>query len=352
MQKVRAVIHLKSIRENAKAFVKLTGKKVCAVVKANAYGHGAEEVVCALSGVVDCFAVSLIEEGLALKTAALDKEILVLTPPTDEEQILALIRGNLVGSIGSLHTANAFVGVCEKYRLQARVHLKINTGMNRYGMDIPTLGKVCKLLRRAGVRVEGIYSHLYSPRSAEGQRLLFLRACEACRRYYPNAIRHLSATYGCLKGEEFALDMVRVGIGLYGYLPDGLTATETARAQELHLQKGMTVYALNVENRVYRFGGGGYGTPSLPLQKGDCLTLLRVGYGDGFLRKRENGTKGEEHNVNNLCMDVCIRKGKGKRGDWVCLLKDAEAIAKQTGTIAYEVLCAATIRAEFVYEYD
>ena len=74
-----------SIRRNAETFRSLTGKPLCAVVKANAYGHGAEEVVNALSGVADCFAVALIEEGKAIQTAACGKDILVLTPPTDED---------------------------------------------------------------------------------------------------------------------------------------------------------------------------------------------------------------------------------------------------------------------------
>ena len=57
-------------------------------------------------------------------------------------------------------------------------------------------------------------------------------------------------------------------------------------------------------------------------------------------------------NINALCMDVCFQKGKKRVGGWVCVLDDAEWAAKQTGSIAYEILCAATMRAEFVYEYD
>ncbi|MBQ2702031.1 MAG: alanine racemase, partial [Clostridia bacterium] len=79
MQKVRAKIHLRSIRSNAESFRKLSGTKLCAVVKANAYGHGAEEVVNALNGIADSFAVALIEEGIGIRVAAAGKEILVFT---------------------------------------------------------------------------------------------------------------------------------------------------------------------------------------------------------------------------------------------------------------------------------
>ena len=345
MQKVQARIHLKSIRENAMAFAKTTGVKLCAVVKANAYGHGAEEVALSLSGVADCFAVALIEEGLALRGAALGKDILVFTPPTDEAQAYSLVSGGLVGSVGDLPTAKLFLRVCEKYRLQARVHLKVNTGMNRYGMHVSTLGKVCKLLRNSSVKVEGVYSHLYAPSCAETQRQRFLRAQAVCRRYYSSLTYHLSATYGALLGKEYAFDMVRVGIGLYGYLPDGCQGLE----KTLDLQKGMTVYALAMKNRVYHGGGTGYGD-GVSVVFGEPFSLLRIGYADGVLRKEQNGMTGE--NVNTLCMDVCFQRGTKKAGDWVCVLEDAERAAKERGTIAFEVLCAATMRAEFVYEYD
>ena len=229
MQKVRANIHLKSIRQNAAAFKKRAGVKLCAVVKANAYGHGAEEVALALGGVADCFAVALVEEGLALRGAALQKDILVFTPPTDAMQAFAIVSGGLVGSVDSLRAAKLFLRVCEKYRLQARVHLKVNTGMNRYGMEVSTLGKVCKLLKNSCVKVEGVYSHLYSPSSAEEQRKRFLRAQSVCLRYYTDLIYHLSATFGALLGKDYAFDMVRVGIGLYGYLPQNAEVDESVK---------------------------------------------------------------------------------------------------------------------------
>ena len=327
------------------AFKQRAGVKLCAVVKANAYGHGAQEVALALSGVADCFAVALVEEGIALRGAALGKDVLIFTPPTEESQAYAIVSGGLVGSVGDLQTAKLFLRVCEKYRLQARVHLKVNTGMNRYGMDISTLGKVCKLLKNSSVKVEGVYSHLYASSCVEEQRIRFLQAKAVCLRYYTDLIYHLGATYGALLGKEYAFDMVRVGIGLYGYLPEGCNRL----ASGIVLRKGMTVYAQVLRNRVYKGGGVGYGDKTT-LAIGESVSLLRLGYADCFLRRQQHGMLGE--NVNALCMDVCFQKGKKKVGEYVCVLRDAEWTARQTGTIAYEVLCAATRRAEFVYEYD
>ena len=90
MQKVRAEINLQHIRHNAEAFSRLTKTKLCAVVKANAYGHGAEAVTAALCGIADSFVVALIEEGLAIRVAACGKDILVLTPPTAEDEVYTL----------------------------------------------------------------------------------------------------------------------------------------------------------------------------------------------------------------------------------------------------------------------
>ncbi len=342
MQKVLAKIDLNALVQNARLFKARGGTRLCAVVKANAYGHGGEEVTAALSGVADCFAVALIEEGLSLRTAACGKDILVLTPPTDDEEAYRLAADGLIASIPDLEAARRFVGVCRARRLVGRVHLKINTGMNRYGMEIEELDETCRLLKNSPwALVEGIYSHLYTCDKgiSQEQRERFLAGVKRTREDFPDCIAHLSATYGALLGEGFSFDMVRVGLGLYGYAP-----VET----DLPLKRVMSVWAKATATRSYEYGGAGYGERSLP--KGTPLTLLRAGYADGFLRNKENGTAGCERNVNNLCMDGCIRIGRGRVGEYEPLLLDAEEIARATGTIPYEVLCAATRRAEFIYE--
>lgn len=353
MQKVKAKISLRNIRFNAERFSALTGKRLCAVVKANAYGHGAEDVTAALNGVADCFAVALIEEALAIRVAACGREILVLTPPTTEEEGYTLAANGFTACVDSLKTARLLLQTCAKYRLPLRVHLKVNTGMNRYGMNAQALGKTCKLLQRDPyLFVEGVYSHLCECNRlrAEEQRQLFLRLVAVCKRYFPSVIAHLGATYGAMLGEKFTFDMVRIGLGLYGYLPcqaSALTGVDEATVSALQLKKCMAVYAKTVTRRRFIFGGVGYGAE---LEKGslESLSVCRVGYADGFLRRQDNGMQGGADNAGTLCMDACIRKGKCR--GWIPILTDADEIAQQTGTIAYEVLCAATRRAEFIYE--
>lgn len=352
MRKVIAKISLTNIKRNAEAFAAYTGKKLCAVVKADGYGHGAEEVVNALTGVADFFAVSLLEEAIAIRTAACGKDILIFTPPLCEEDVTQAAENGFVITVPDLWTAKLVARVCEKRKLTARVHLKVNTGMNRYGMNGSMLGKTCTFLKKnRRVFVEGLYSHLYeySLTSAIKQKDLFVRFREIFKRYHPNGICHLSATYGSLLGKEFSFDMTRVGIGLYGYFPDGAKDVPDGALRALPLQKAMRVETLVSANRTYSFGGAGYGKAKR-VEKGAKLCVCRFGYADGFLRKRENGVDGAFKSANNLCMDASIRISSLRRGKKVDILTDAAKTAKETNTISYEVLCAATRRAERIYE--
>lgn len=349
MQKMKAVIHLKSICDNAKQF-RSKARRLCAVVKANAYGHGAEEVTYALQGIVDCFAVALIEEAIAIRAAACGKGILVFTPPLTEEDAEAIIKNGFIGTISDLRSARLLMETAARLGKSVKAHIKVNTGMNRYGIMPIWVGRICAYLQeQQHVLITGIYSHLYTTdrEIANVQRKRFCRAIRICKTYYPDVIAHLGGTYAAMLGEKFCFDMVRVGIGLYGYLP-----TENAGNDSLFdLKKGMTVYAVTTAQRKYHYGGCGYGIV------GDCpqgvsLSVDRFGYADGFLRRKENGVIGAETHANNLCMDACIRRANNKVGQWRMILSDADCIARQTGTISYEVLCAATRRAELIYEYD
>ncbi len=340
-----------SIRRNAEKFSALTGTRLCAVVKANAYGHGAEEVAAALSDVADCFAVALWEEGLAIRAAAQGKDVLVLTPPLCEEDVYAIASAGLIASVPDLYTARLCAEICRKYRVSLRVHIKVNTGMNRYGCDIFSLGKLCKYLQETPcVQVIGIYSHLYTCTEEISflQRERFVKMRAVCKRYFPSVAAHLGATYGALLGKEFAFDMLRVGLGLYGYLPDGLQGRAKEVGTALRLEKGMSIFTQTAAERKYSYGGAGYGLADTEgLKK---ISVRRFGYADGFLRRKENGIA-EKKRIQPLCMDACICKG-GRRGVWTPVLIDADEIAKATDTISYEVLCAATRRAEFIYDYE
>jgi alanine racemase len=188
--------------------------------------------------------------------------------------------------------------------------------------------------------------------SALEQRELFLRQQRVCKSYFPNLCCHLSATSGSLYGEDFAFDMTRVGLGLYGYLPPKLEEEARKVGETLDLKKAMRIYGKVLFSRRVSFGGLGYGNSldEEKLKKKEKVSLLRFGYADGFLRTKRNGVEGYAKNANNLCMDASIQWGEKKRGKQVPLMLNADQTAEIAGTISYEVLCAATRRAEFIYE--
>lgn len=354
MQKVIAEINLKNIRENAKIF-KSPACKLCAVVKADAYGHGAERVTCALSDIADMFAVALLEEGIAISTAACGRQILVLTPPKSVEEAEEMIAYGLLPTVDGLVTARLVLEAANNLKSHAFVHLKVNTGMNRYGMNASMLGRVCRYLQGTHVLVEGLYSHLYthSKEICEVQRERFDRAREICKRYYPNVCFHLSATHGALLGEAYAYDMIRVGLGLYGYLPVEKSESEKQRLYSRlpALKKAMTVTAVATHSKRYTFGGVGYGERPTDGKTGEYLTVYRYGYADGFPRAADKNLPIGTFESTALCMDVRIAEGRHVRGKPIKILTDAEENARRQGTSVYEVLCSVTRRAERIYAY-
>ncbi len=346
MRKIIAEICLQTIQNNAKAFAKRTGKPVCAVVKADGYGHGAVETVNVLQNTVDAFAVSLLDEARMIRTSACGKEILILTPPIQKEDAFQAIVNGFCMTVDTFRTARLVAETATALQRPAKVHLKVNTGMNRYGMSVQTLGKTCAYLRQnPWIKVAGVYSHFYGNtlESLERQYALFQRQKSVCKRYYPEVKAHISATYGALMGKRFAEDTVRIGLGLYGYIPQGNELPQGGLG--LEIKPAMRVYAQVTANRTYQSGGAGYGTPSKTPKSGERIYVLRYGYADGFLRGAEGG-------LNTLCMDACVRAGEKKVGEYVSVMENADHTAKAWGTISYEVLCAMNRRAERIYTYD
>lgn len=308
-----------------------------AVVKDNAYGHGAIAVALTLEDEVFAFAVATVEEGVALRVGGVRKDILVLTPPLCEEEVVRCAGYQLVVTVSSIAILRMTARAVEKYHLSLRAHFAINTGMNRFGLRPDRVRTACREALSTGILFEGVYSHLYAAEEKserERQRLIFTDASERVREFFPTVQRHLSATGGILSGEEYRFDAVRCGIGLYGYLP---RAFEGA----VSLKRAMRVYTHAVQSHV-AFGGG-MGYMSAKRQYGSVKTL-RFGYGDGLLRAQSFLSHG------NLCMDAHIRDGRAKAGQRVRLLTDLQAYAEEMNTIIYEVLCMITKRAEIIYE--
>lgn len=361
MQKTVAEISLRTIEENALFFKRRTGVKLCAVVKDDAYGHGAAEVATALDGVADCFAVANADEAAALR-AVTQKDVLVLTPPATEEEAKEIVLRGCILSVNNPYSAcvaKAAGAFAQSLGVgKARVHIKANTGMNRYGCCGAAFTRVCGILQNSNdVSVEGVFSHLSCAEDiafARRQKEEFNLLCGVAERYFPRLTRHLSATSGACLSKDFYFDMVRIGIGLYGYPPIAITKSNAKnddaclaeKADFSTVKPAMKVYARVVQDRTCRFGRLGYGYKTATA--GEKTHVINAGYGNGFFRREQNGMSGGK-NASVPCMDATIRYGYLPRGKRVCIMENAAEAARAAGTIAYEVLCMAGERAERVY---
>ena len=333
MQQTRAVVRLDAVRSNAQLFRAAAGTKLCAVVKADAYGHGAAEVARALRMQADCFAVALVEEGAQLRHAGIGGEILVLCPPLTEEEALRAAYHGLTVTVSDRQDVALLARACARFGVRLRCHLKVNTGMNRFGFDEEPLAAALASRWPRGLRVEGIYSHFYRPEdraATEAQFALFLRMAERAQQRFGRLCRHIAATGGVLAGPRYALDMVRVGLGLYGYAPAGFSVPA--------LRPALRVYASVAAARTAFSGGAGYGSYA---PRPGPLSVVRAGYADGFFRV---GT-----GRNALCMDAFVAERAAQKYEDVCVFSDADAYALGHGTVSYEVLVRVCGRA--VKEY-
>ena len=331
MQSTLAVVSLGAVRANIRAVRKCTEKPVIAVVKDDAYGHGALQIAHAVQDMVCAFAVSTVDEGAQLVHGGVSRDVLVLTPPLSAEEAR---RGAALGLVLTL-SSFPVLRILARAGRGVRVHIAVNTGMNRYGFSPFETAEACREAVRAHIAAEGIFSHLYEPsdvRARLAQEKAFAFACLQAKRLYPKLFCHLAATGGVAWGGE-TFDAVRIGLALYGYAPEDAPL-------RLRVRPAMKIYA-PVAQSGSPFGGGvGYAAAA---KRYAALHTLRVGYGDGFFRAGGLGAEGK------LCMDACVREGELAFGKRVCILSDAEAYAREHGTTAYEVLVNAGRRAEKRY---
>lgn len=324
MQKTLSVIDLRAIRANAmKVRALLKDRFFYAVVKADAYGHGAEEVARSIEDIADGFCVAIVDEGVSLRVAGIVKPVLVFTPPLDKSDADRARFYNLEVTVNSVETARLLTGGGH------RVHIKVNTGMNRSGCDLKGLEGVLENVDKEGL--VGIYSHLYAPaddRASRRQLELFKQAELLAKARNPHIFGHLSASGGILRGGEYLLDGARAGILLYGYAPDGFKVNSFFPA--------LKVYARRTQITNFIGGGVGYNFADKNYKK---LGVYRLGYADGFLRGVPLGIK-------TLCMDAFISEDNESLK---CVLSNADDYARRTGTISYEVLTSVTKRSERVY---
>lgn len=384
-------LNVDNLKNNIKIIKKhANGKKICAMVKANAYGHGTKWAVLNLKNYVDFFGVANAFEAESVRQYAQKTKILVCGKVLSHS-IAKLIENNISLTAFSQKSLLEIILVCKKQNLKANVHIKLNTGMNRLG--IKTKSEFLKMLNiihknNRFINLEGVYSHLFNAQNsglANTQYLKFLqmlnciniynkkvlfqektkhvitkhiknRRCRLLNKYstgankneqiknafdFKNLFIHLENSSGLFCGTDYlnVCNMARVGIALYGLeiKSVGLKPVLSLNSCIEQIQK------VKFEDYI------GYG--KVVADHNGKVAVVPIGYADGILRAYKGFyvlINNKNCKILNVCMDsiiVDVSNINAKVGDKVCIISsnlkninNANQIAKHLNTISYEVL--------------
>ncbi len=360
----KAIVHLDAIAHNVAQLRKRIGsdREVMAVVKADGYGHGAVEVsLSALKSGANCLGVAVPEEGEELRRAGLDVPITVLGLIQPEEAYKVIDFG-LEQTICSLEVAEVLNQTASNKGTVVDVHIKIDTGMGRVGVQpIDTLAFVRRVGRLKNLNVKGIFSHFscadeVDKTFANKQVEIFdgvVREIEASGIRIPK--RHMANSAAILDLPETYYDLVRPGIMIYGLYPSAEVS------HSIELKPAMTFMTrVTFVKRVPSGSSVSYGR-TFVTEKETLVATLPVGYADGYSRllsgRGEVLIKGYRAPlIGRICMDMCMIDVSGVKnvqpGDEVILFGEGlpvDEVAEKLGTINYEVVCAIGKRVPRVY---
>jgi alanine racemase len=361
-----AEIDLNRLTENYRAIERAVGRAgIMPILKANAYGHGLVEIAHHLVGLgAACLGVAFLEEGMLLRESGVTAPILVLGGILGN-QVPLFLKHDLSLTASSVEKLVQINEVAQAMGTRAKVHLKIDTGMERIGVHYYSAHTLLETaLGCEHCLVEGIYSHFANADSAS----LFsaveqLKRFEQVLAFYekrglPAPTRHMANSGAILQLPESHLDMVRPGILLFGVYPSA-GVSRTIPVQPVLAWKSRVVYFKVVQ-------------PGHPVSYGSTwqsdhmvrVVTVPVGYGDGYFRRMSGKAhviiRGRKYPVvGRICMDqlmVNIEWESAYNDDEVILIGDAgghaihcEDLAEWAGTIPYEVLTNINTRVPRVY---
>lgn len=340
-----------NIRENIKKIIDCYNnyKYYIGVVKADNYGHdGIESVKAVIDGGCNYLAVATLDEALKIRKTIKDIPILCLGV-VPAEHIDLCIKNDVTITINSLEYLNELM--IYNFNIK-RVHIKINTGMNRLGIsNANELHKVFEILKNKSIFIEGIYTHLYNAHNKDtyvNQMGKFKEMLESIDMSNINII-HMSASDGIVNYDKpDFVNGCRIGIMMYGF----------TKNKKLSLQSTFSLHSeiiqINTLNKGDMVGYNGIYRASSK----EYIAVVPIGYADGIIRKNTgryvyiNNKKYKI--VGNICMDMLFIKvdDKVKIHDKVVLLKNIghiEEVAKYLDTIPYEVMCMVGKRVERKY---
>ncbi len=360
-----AEISASAIAHNVRVLKEVLGDTLfCAVVKANGYGHGAQlAATAALAAGADSLAVAIVDEGIELRGSGVSAPILLLAEiPSDT--IVDALSHSLTLTIGSLAGARAAVAAAERLGGLHRVHLKIDTGMHRMGVSPDDVDEVLDvLLGPSRIDLEGVYTHFSVADGPGEDDRAFTRhqidvfdgvvARLADRGVHPRLV-HAANSAGALGYPEARRSMVRIGLALYGYLPESWLAG-ALEERGLALRTALTLRAQVVAVRRVSAGERPSYGRRRELERDATIVTVPFGYADGYPRRLFGA--GADVLINGrryplagtVTMDqllVDVGDEDIATGDDVVLLGrqgeaaiTAEEWAERAETITWEILC-------------
>ncbi|MCP1309730.1 alanine racemase [Paenibacillus tyrfis] len=365
----RVEISLDALRHNLGEFRRVLPEHVSmmAVVKADAYGHGAVEVCReALQCGVEYIAVAFLDEGLELRQAGITAPILVLgyTPPEGLETAWA---NGITLNIYTHELLDAWERLGAKQR-PLNIHIKIDSGMNRLGLTDAeeAIALIERAMRTPGIRVEGLFTHFACADETDKSYTLeqYGRFERVVDYFTQKGIQfpyvHAGNSAAGIDTPNLSFNMVRLGIGMYGLYP-----SEEVNKQQIDLQPVLSIKSSVVMVKQVPKGSGiSYGIV-YRTQGEETIATLPIGYADGFSRmltgKAQVLIRGRRVPVvGRICMDQCMLNVSEmpdiQMGEEVVILGSqgedritAEEHAAWLGTINYEVVCMISHRVPRVY---
>jgi len=350
------LIDLAAVRHNVAHLVDMLapGTRLLVAVKADGYGHGTLPVArAAVAAGAQGVAVATAEEAVALRDAGYAQTILVMGPLYSFDQYEEMARQGVEFAVVSDHMAAVLPGL-RGSGLRARVHLKIDSGMNRQGLFPEEVGPFLESIRGIPeIELAGVMTHFAcvpeDPATVDFQLGRFLPAVEEVRREWPGVIAHAANSAATVQAPRSHLDMVRCGCAVYGLSP----WQEDAVAEGLRPALAWKSQVALVK-RVAAGEGVGYGHAFRPGRPTD-VALVPIGYGDGVFRAFSNQGEvlinGRRYPVagrismDSFGVDVGT-DGSVRVSDTVTLIGadgedriSVEEVARRLGTINYEITC-------------
>lgn len=340
--------------------------KIMAMVKAFSYGSGSFEIANILQfHHADYLAVAYTDEGVELRKAGITLPIMVMNPEVHSFE--AMIQYKLEPEIYNFRLLNQLSELLKMNNGEQGlfpIHLKLDTGMHRLGFEENDIAELMvRLKNNKNIRVQSVFSHLAGSDEAEHDGFTKLQIEKFKRMSEPvlaafdyPVLRHLLNSSGVIRFQEAQFDMVRLGIGLYGFAS---TSHEQAHLQHVATLKTTISQIKNVS--VHETIG--YNRKGI-LKRDTQVATVAIGYADGINRRLSNGVGKMLVNgkrvpiIGNVCMDMCmldITDVQAKEGDEVIVFGaelPVSEMAKSLGTISYEILVNVSQRVKRVYFHE